>query len=685
MMRFGADYYPEHWPESRWPTDACRMQEAGFNVIRMAEFAWAALEPEEGTYDFDWLDRAIALFGQHGIAAVLGTPTAIPPDWLIAQYPEILPVDEKGLTRHEGTRRHYRFTSEIYRAHCARIVRVMAAHYAGDPNVIGWQIDNEWGCHSTTHDYSKESQAQFQRWLRAKYGTLDELNRRWGTVFWSQTFHTWDSIPLPRYAPADHNPALMQDFYRWASATVADFQRLQVNILRAANPDWFITHNFMGLFDEVDGGQLSADLDFASWDNYPITTWGGGHADPAYAAFADDVTRGFKRRNFWVMEAMAGPTGAGVMSPTPRPGQIPFFAWQAIAHGADGMVFFRWRTCPFGAEQYWHGILDHDGVGRRRYREVAEMGAQIARIGDLIQGSRVPAEVALLRDFDSCWAYRIQGQTPGFSYDTELGCYHAALRSARIPTDVIASEADFSGYKLILAPALHLISEALAVRLRAYVEGGGVLLGSFRFGVKDPDNRVVERPLPGLLRDVFGAEVEEYDALGNFHTNHVLPEQMATGMRALGGHGFDAHLWADLLQLTCPETQVIARYALDYYAGRPAITLHPFGQGHAIYVGTASPDLHFYQALVHLVSEQAGITPTAPELHAPPAVEIAPRVTADGQTLLFILNGSREPARVTGTSRYVDRLSSAPEAPLAAALELAPWGVALLCKIAGEE
>src|SRR5579871_1268585 len=506
-MWFGADYYPEHWPEERWSTDARMMREAGFNVVRMGEFAWARLEPEEGTYDFDWLDRAITLLAAHGISTVLGTPTAIPPDWLTEQHPEVLPHDERGNVRRPGTRRHYRVSSEVYRGHCARIVRVMAAHYAGNPNVIGWQIDNEFGCHGTTHEYGPESRLHFQRWLREKYGTLAELNRRWGTVFWSQTFHAWDAIPLPWYAPADHNPSLALDFRRWSSEAVADFQRFQVEILRRANPEWFITHNFMGLFDEVDAEQLSRDLDFASWDNYPITTWGGGAANPANAAFAHDVTRGFKRRSFWVMEQLAGPTGSGEMSPAPRPGQIPFLAWQAIAHGADGMVFFRWRTCPFGAEQYWHGILDHDGVGRRRYREVARMGAILRRCGGLIAGATVPAEAALLRDFESSWAYRIQGQTPGFSYDGELGRYHAALRAARITTDVISPRADFNGYKAIFAPCLHLVSDDVAARLREFVRGGGILVGAFRFGVKDLDNRVVEMPLPGLLADVFGVHV----------------------------------------------------------------------------------------------------------------------------------------------------------------------------------
>ncbi len=278
-MRFGADYYPEHWPEQRWETDARLMRAAGFNVVRMAEFAWAKLEPEEGTYDFDWLDKAISLLGRHGIQTVLGTPTAIPPDWLVARHPDIMPVDERGLTRREGTRRHYRYGSKAYQDFCARIVRVMAAHYSDNLDVIGWQIDNEWGCHSTTYDYSEESRLQFQAWLRLKYESLHELNRRWGTVFWSQTFHTWDAIPLPWYAPADHNPSLMLDFQRWSSDTVADFQRMQIEILRRANPDWFITHNFMGAFDEVDGAALSRDLDFASWDNYPLTTWGGSKVE----------------------------------------------------------------------------------------------------------------------------------------------------------------------------------------------------------------------------------------------------------------------------------------------------------------------------------------------------------------------------------------------------------------------
>lgn len=679
-MQFGADYYPEHWPEQRWETDARLMRAAGFNVVRMAEFAWAKLEPEEGTYDFDWLDKAISLLGRHGIQTVLGTPTAIPPDWLVARHPDIMPVDERGLTRREGTRRHYRYGSKAYQDFCARIVRVMAAHYSDNLDVIGWQIDNEWGCHSTTYDYSEESRLQFQAWLRLKYESLHELNRRWGTVFWSQTFHTWDAIPLPWYAPADHNPSLMLDFQRWSSDTVADFQRMQIEILRRANPDWFITHNFMGAFDEVDGAALSRDLDFASWDNYPLTTWGGSKVNLSHAAFAHDITRGFKNRNFWVMEQLAGPTGAGTLSPTPRPGQIPFLAWQAIAHGADGLVFFRWRTCPFGAEQYWHGILEHDGSARRRYREVAGMGAQLALVGAAIEGARVPAEIAILRDFNSCRAYRIQKQTPGFSYDGELESYHAALRTSHLPCDVVGSETDFSWYKALLAPCLHLVSEATAARLRTWVENGGVLLGGFRFGVKDVDNRVVETPLPGLLRDVFGVMVEEYDAMGTTLVNHVSPGLTQTGGHLLGSHGYETRLWSDVLRIESPTAEALARYDLDYYDDQPAITLNRVGKGCAIYVGTSSPNSHFYDALVRLITTRANIQRPAPELNAPPWIELMPRITPSGRTLMFALNGSSEPSGIEGTEGYVNLLADGEAEPLGPQLFLPPWGVALLAK-----
>jgi beta-galactosidase len=679
-MRFGADYYPEHWPEERWAIDAEMMREAGFNVVRMAEFAWAKLEPEEGTYDFDWLDRAVGLLGKTGIATVLGTPTAIPPDWLTDQHPEILPHDSEGKVRRPGTRRHYRPGSEIYRGHCARIVRVMAAHYSSNANVIGWQIDNEFGCHSTTYEYGPESRVSFQRWLRTKYGSLAELNRRWGTVFWSQTFHTWDAIPLPWYAPADHNPALALDFRRWASEAVGDFQRMQVEILRRANPDWFVTHNFMGLFDEVDGERLCRDLDFASWDNYPITTWGGGVANPAHAAFAHDVTRGFKRRPFWVMEQQAGPTGAGVMSPTPRPGQISFLAWQAIAHGADGMVFFRWRTCPYGAEQYWHGILDHDGVSRRRYREVAGMGRQLAQCAHWIAGSTVLANVALLRDFESCWAYRIQEQAPGFSYDAELGRYHAALRAARLTTDVISPGADFAGYRAIFAPCLHLVTEEVAERLREFVLNGGILVGAFRFGVKDEDNRVVERPLPGLLADVFGVHVEEYDPMGGTYVNRIDTEPTETGTHLLGGIGYEVDTWADILQRDSDSATVLARYALNYYDTEAAITLNKYGKGEAMYVGTSSHSSHFYNAIVRLVAERTGLTPIGNDLTVPANVEVTSRVTSDGRELLFVLNGRNEPAALSGTQGYVNLLADEVGRSLEQHLVVPGWGVAILTR-----
>ena len=340
MTHFGVDYYPEHWPRERWPIDARMMREAGIGLVRMGEFAWAKMEPAEGQFDFAWLDDAIGVLAAEGIQTVLGTPTATPPAWIIERNPEILPVDNTGAVRGFGGRHHDCQSNETYRVHIRRIVRAMAGHFAPDPHVVGWQIDNELGNSHRSLCFCDSCARAFRAWLRVRYKTIEALNQAWGTVFWSQTYSTFDQVPVPLPTPNSHNPSLLLDWKRFCSDLIVNFQRLQVAILREECPRQFVTHNYMGLFDKTNYFDLAEDLDFIAHNQYPLHFRKDRYpvAPPERLAATLDLMRGIKRKPFWIMEQQAGPSGWETVSSTPRPGQLRLWTHQAVARGADTIV-----------------------------------------------------------------------------------------------------------------------------------------------------------------------------------------------------------------------------------------------------------------------------------------------------------------------------------------------------------
>ena len=644
MFRFGVDYYPEQWPEERWPQDAQLMAAASFNTVRLAEFAWSRMEPQEGHYDFAWLDRALALLAAHGMQAILGTPTASPPPWLMARHPEAFRVREDGRRVTLGNRREYCPNSPIYQDYSRRIVEQMAAHYTGHTAVIGWQIDNEFG----DRCYCPVCAQAFQRWLQQRYGTLDRLNANWGTAFWSHVYSDWDEIPLPLTTGGSPNPGLALDFYRFCSDSYVAYQQMQIDILRQRCPGHLITHNLMGFgYDRINYFDLARPLDVVAWDNYQRMQWTMQETvDPSHGALAADTMRGLKQQNFWVMEQQAGPGGWEIVSVAPRPGELRLWAYQAIAHGADAVLFFRWRTARFGTEEYWHGLLDHDGSTTRRYEEIKRMGAEMARAGDALHGSKVRADVAMLLSYDSRFAFQVQENNPQFSYPAHLQQLYRALHSRHVAVDVVAPGADLAAYKLVVAPALHVLPAAVAADLQRFVEAGGVLLVTPRSGVKDEANAVVERRLPGLLAELCGVEVAEYDSLSAAMGNAIefLPPELATASPLPVG------VWCDVLQ---PRgATVVARYTQDYYAGRPAITLNRHGAGWAAYVGTVG-DAHLYTVLAGWLLGMAGVPPI---LAVPEGVEVAERWQGE-RRLLFLLNHSQGALSLTLERAAADLLS----------------------------
>ena len=661
MFYFGVDYYPEHWPEKRWPLDAALMAEAGFNVVRMAEFAWSKIEPREEEVDFSWLDRAIDGLSRRGLQVVLGTPTAGPPAWLMIKDPEMFRVREDGQRLGYGNRREYCPNHPVYREYTTRIVERMAVHYTGHPAVIGWQVDNEFG----DRCYCPVCHQAFQSWLRQRYSTLDALNERWGTVFWSHTYSDWNQIPLPLKSSGSPNPGLGLDFCRFASESYVTYQSHQVKILRSICPGQFITHNMMGFdFDQINYYDLARDLDFVALTHYPRDQWKFCSApNPARSALQHDCARGLKGLNFWMMEQQVGQSGWENLSLTPRPGEARLWAYQAIAHGANAILFFRWRTARFGTEQYWQGMLDYGARPTRRFEEIKRMGAEIQRIGERLTGTKVAARVAFLLSYDSRFAFQIQPNNPQFKYAAHFQQIYEAFHQYHIAIDIVHPEADLSPYALIVAPSLFVLTSETAENLERFVAAGGNLFLTQRSGVKDVWNAVVEHPLPGQLSQLCGGQVEEIDSLPEDLNNEIelcLPEIEAVR--------FQVGVLCEILKPITAD--VVGTYTKDFYAGKAAILYNRFGQGKVVYAGAIGSE-SMYVLLARWLLGISGVTPV---LDAPKGVEVTER-TRDGRRLIFVLNHNAQPAAIRLEQEYRDLLS---DTSYCGTLIIPPAGVAIL-------
>ena len=645
MFYFGVDYYPEHWPEERWPEDARLMAEAGVNVVRLAEFAWSLLEPEPDRFDFGWLDRSLEALQCHGIRAILGTPTASPPPWVMSMLPDAYRVLESGQRRTYGNRREYCPSHPGYRERGLIISRAMAEYYADHPSIIGWQIDNELGGRC----YCPLCRAAFQTWLRERYGSLDALNAAWGTAFWSHVYTEWAQIPVPLAAGDVPNPGLDLDYRRFMSDRYVNFQQEQVDILSQLCPHHLITHNLMGFqYGEINYFDLAQTLDVVAWDNYLRTSWNRGrHADTTASALGHDTMRGLNGQSFWLMDQQAGCGGWQEVGVIPRPGEMRLWTYQAIAHGAEAIVYFRWRTARYGTEQFWHGMLEHHGQPRRRYRELQQTGAELARVGTHLLGAESRAQAAMILSYDSRFAFQGQPNHSDFQYPELFYRYYSALHRRNVGVDIVQPTADLDRYHLVIAPALYVLGEEAADNLRGYVENGGTLLVTARSGVKDEANAVVNLPLPGLLADVCGVEVDEYDAL---HRDVKVPLELAFPGSAPAAQAAHSWLWCEVL--TPITSQVVARYQGEYYAGRAAITLNHFGRGQAVYVGTLGDE----DLIDRVVGWLVAFASVSPVLNAPEGVEAVERWKG-GRRLLFLLNHTDQIHDVTIPQPSTDLLT----------------------------
>ena len=517
----GVCYYPEHWPEGWWADDARRMRELGIDYVRIGEFAWSRLEPEPGRLDLDWLRRSLDTLGKAGLKVVLGTPTATPPKWLMDRHPDIAPVDKDGRPRGFGSRRHYTFSSDVYRRESARIVEILAREFGRHDAVAGWQTDNEYGCHDTILSWGAADLAAFQQWLRTRYQTPQMLNEAWGNVFWSMEIRSFSEISLPNLTVTEANPAARLDFWRFSSDQVAAYDRMQTDIIRAHSPGRFVTHNFMGFFHEFNHFDCAAHLDLASWDSYPLgfverfpfpdaerAKW-ARTSHPDIAPFHHDLYRGVGRGRWWVMEQQPGPVNWAPWNAIPRKGQIRLFTWEALAHGAEVVSYFRWRQAPFAQEQMHAGLNLPDNSGLSPGgREAAEVGEELAAIGALPNSRR--AEVALVFDYEASWITRIQPQGQDFLYTELTFRWYEAARRLGLDIDIVPPGADLSRYRLTLVPSLPYVSDAAA---SAFAAAGGQVLFGPRSGSKTRHFAIPANLPPGPLADLIPMRVIEVASL----------------------------------------------------------------------------------------------------------------------------------------------------------------------------
>ncbi|GGN02030.1 beta-galactosidase [Thermus composti] len=589
----GVCYYPEHWPKERWKEDAQRMRALGLTYVRIGEFAWALLEPEPGQLAWDWLDEAIATLAGEGLKVVLGTPTATPPKWLVDRHPEILPVDREGRRRRFGGRRHYCFSSPVYREETRRIVSLLAERYGRHPGVVGFQTDNEYGCHGTVRCYCPRCRAAFQGWLRERYGEVEALNRAWGTVFWSQRYRDFAEVELPHLTVAEANPSHLLDYYRFASDQVRAYNRLQVEILRAFAPGKFVTHNFMGFFTDLDPFALAEDLDFASWDSYPLGLTDlmplsqeervryarTGHPD--VAAFHHDLYRAVGRGRFWVMEQQPGPVNWAPHNPSPAPGMVRLWTWEALAHGAEVVSYFRWRQVPFAQEQMHAGLHRPDGLPDQGFFEVKRVAEELKGLS-LPPSARAP--VALVYDPEAAWVFEIQPQGAEWSYLGLVYLFYTTLRRLGLDVDIVPPGAPLEGYALVLVPSLPIVREAA---LNAFREAKGIVLLGPRSGSKTEAFQIPENLPPGPLQALLPLKVVRVESLPPGL------EEVAEG--ALGR--FALGLWREWVE--SPLAPLLA-----FGDGRGAL----FREGRYLYLA-AWPSPELLGRLVLDLASEAGLKP----------------------------------------------------------------------------
>lgn len=621
---FGGDYNPEQWPQEVWEEDMRLFALAGVDCVTLNVFRWASLQPSEDTYCFEPLDRIMDLVKKNGLHVILATSTAAHPAWMAKKYPEVLRTEFSGLRRKFGSRHNSCPNSPVFQKYSRKLAGKLAKRYGRSGNIIAWHVGNEYGgaC------YCERCEAAFREWLKEKYGALEALNRAWNTSFWGHTFYDWDEIVVPNLLSEHFEEdrttfqGISLDYRRFCSDSLLANYRAEYEEIKAVTP------NLMGFYKLLDYQKWAKYMDFISWDNYPAND-----TPPAVIAMNHDLMRGIKQgQPFALMEQTPSVTNWLSYNALKRPRVMRLLSYQAVAHGADTVLFFQMRRSIGACEKYHGALIDHVGHEHTRvFREMQELGQELNRLGSQTMGSRVPAKAAIVVDWDNWWALEYSaGPSCDLKYMDEVERYYTAFYELNISVDIISAEDSLDGYALVVTPMLYMTKTGYDQVLRKFVENGGILVSSFFSGIVDEHDLVITGGYPGRLRDIFGIWVEETDALPSGEANEFTWE----------GKHYPAELLCDIMHLETAEGQ--AEYAEDFYAGTPVISCNAFGRGKAWYVGTRSSD-EFYRDFLQKAAEKANIQ----EIWMPrQGIEVCVREN-DACQFFFFLNHTPDMAEIT--------------------------------------
>lgn len=631
-MWLGVDYYPEQWDAELMEQDLDTIVELGCNVIRIAEFSWHLMEKKEGQYDFSFFDRVIEKAKERNLKVIMGTPTATIPAWLAKKHPDILSEFEGGKKRAFGGRHVYCFNSPHMYTYSEKIIRELAEHYKDEESIVAWQIDNEIGHEGSDVCYCENCQRAFQNYLSKKFaGDIDALNETYGTTFWSQEYNEFSEIPTPTETITTHNPALRQDWERFRSQSIVDFMAFQADLIKKIAPDAVVMHDFPGggLGKHVDYSKVAKTLDQVAYNNYPV--WGGQKEPiaPHEIAFALDYIRGLKGENFWITEAIMGAQGHDVTGFLPRPNQAKMWSYQSMAHGADSLMYFRYRGATKGAEQFCYGVIDADNVKRRKFYEVQSFFHDIAKYKEAMEAP-VKNEVAIVYDYDSLASFRIQRQSILLDPAAEMQKFYKAFYDQNVGVDVIPEDRDFSSYKVVILPQMIITKPEMEEKVASFVKNGGTVIVTYRHAVKNADNNVpFGETLPVHYNALAGLTVEETESLQDYDAFPVVGSGVFEGVEGVGG------IFRDMIQVQ--DAEVLFRYADAFYQEFAAVTKKQTGKGTMYYVGCGLEE-KITKLLMEQVMQECGFQMVPSE----EGLEIVTRGNEKQKVTMYINHNAKE-------------------------------------------